>query len=414
MCTFLGTAGKINESDLDENIIKKSEIIFLEGYLWDEGEPKKAFEKAISCSNKVAMSLSDVFCVERHKKQFLDLVKNKIDILFANEQEIMSLINCKSLSDIITFSKNLKSNVVITRGKEGAISIKNNEVQECPAKKNLKIIDLTGAGDLFAAGYLHGIINNMNIKDSLFNGTEMSSKIIQQFGARLNENSKFFPLSIFQDQIYLGEEKKASLIDEVRNMKNNSQNLSYKEENDSWTGDTQGHEFIHKNKKFDIFFGIKKKIDLYLDYLKIDTYQVEPFIQRSWATISNGKEAINNHKHLQPHLSFAYYLKKNQEDSKFVLQDEIFRNEFIPGLFKSKSAIERKIIKQMSISTAPRVSVEVKENDIVIFPSKTLHGTERNKSNNERISISGDISFLSKDSNLLEHLTPSYENWKKL
>ena len=185
MCTFLGTAGKINESDLDENIIKKSELIFLEGYLWDEGEPRKAFEKAISCSNKVAMSLSDVFCVERHKKQFLDLVKNKIDILFANEQEIMSLINCKSLSDIITFSKNLKSNVVITRGKEGAISIKNNEVQECPAKKNLKIIDLTGAGDLFAAGYLHGIINNMNIKDSLFNGTEMSSKIIQQFGARL-------------------------------------------------------------------------------------------------------------------------------------------------------------------------------------------------------------------------------------
>ena len=185
MCTFLGTAGKINESDLDENIIKKSELIFLEGYLWDEGEPRKAFEKAISCSNKVAMSLSDVFCVERHKKQFLDLVKNKIDILFANEQEIMSLINCKSLSDVITFSKNLKSNVVITRGKEGAISIKNNEVQECPAKKNLKIIDLTGAGDLFAAGYLHGIINNMNIKDSLFNGTEMSSKIIQQFGARL-------------------------------------------------------------------------------------------------------------------------------------------------------------------------------------------------------------------------------------
>ena len=225
----------------------------------------------------------------------------------------------------------------------------------------------------------------------------------------------FFPLSIFQDQIYLGEEKKASLIDEVRNMKNNSQNLSYKEENDSWTGDTQGHEFIHKNKKFDIFFSeLRKKIDLYLDYLKIDTYQVEPFIQRSWATISNGKEAINNHKHLQSHLSFAYYLKKNPEDSKFVLQDEVFRNEFIPGLFKSKSAIERKIIKQMSISTAPRVSVEVKENDIVIFPSKTRHGTERNKSNNERISISGDISFLSKDSNLLEHLTPSYENWKKL
>ena len=185
MCTFLGTAGKISENDIDENIIKKSELIFLEGYLWDEGDPQKAFEKAIKYSNKVAMSLSDLFCVERHKKQFLELVKNKIDILFANEQEIMSLINSKSLADVITFSKNLKSNIVITRGEEGAISIKNNEVQECPAKKNLKIIDLTGAGDLFAAGYLHGIINKMSIKNSLLNGTKMSSQIIQQFGARL-------------------------------------------------------------------------------------------------------------------------------------------------------------------------------------------------------------------------------------
>ncbi len=189
MCTFLGTAGKINENDIDENIIKKSELVFLEGYLWDEGGPKRAFEKAISCSNKVAMSLSDLFCVERHKKQFLELVKNKIDILFANEQEIMSLIDSKSFDDVIAFSKNLKNNIVITRGEEGAISIKNNEVQECPAKKNLKIIDLTGAGDLFAAGYLHGIINNMDTMNSLLNGTEMSSKIIQKFGARINENS---------------------------------------------------------------------------------------------------------------------------------------------------------------------------------------------------------------------------------
>jgi fructokinase len=185
MCTFLGTAGKIDANDVNSDVIKKSEIIFLEGYLWDEGEPKKAFDKAISSANKVAMSLSDQFCVDRHKPHFLNLVKNKLDITFANEQEIMSLINTKSFSDVISFAKNLKNNVVITRGEEGAISIKDKEVIECPAKKNLDIVDLTGAGDLFAAGYLHGIINNMDVKNSLAKGAEMSSKIIQQFGARL-------------------------------------------------------------------------------------------------------------------------------------------------------------------------------------------------------------------------------------
>ena len=185
MCTFLGTAGKINENDVSSDVIKKCEIIFLEGYLWDEGEPKKAFDKAINSANKVAMSLSDQFCVDRHKPHFLDLVKNKLDITFANEQEIMSLINTKSFSDVIAFAKDLKNNVVITRGEEGAISIKDQEVIECPAKKNLDIVDLTGAGDLFAAGYLHGIINNMDLKNSLAKGAEMSSKIIQQFGARL-------------------------------------------------------------------------------------------------------------------------------------------------------------------------------------------------------------------------------------
>ncbi|MBD1162075.1 adenosine kinase [Pelagibacterales bacterium SAG-MED12] len=185
MCTFLGTAGKIDENDVSSDAIKKSEIIFLEGYLWDEGEPKKAFDKAINSANKVAMSLSDQFCVDRHKPHFLDLVKNKLDITFANEQEIMSLINTKSFSDVIAFAKDLKNNVVITRGEEGAISIKDEEVIECPAKKNLDIVDLTGAGDLFAAGYLHGIINDMDVKNSLAKGAEMSSKIIQQFGARL-------------------------------------------------------------------------------------------------------------------------------------------------------------------------------------------------------------------------------------
>ena len=185
MCTYLGTAGKINDQDIDESTIKNSEITFLEGYLWDEGEPKKAFDKAITYSNKVAMSLSDLFCVERHKKHFLELAKNKLDIIFANEQEITSLIDANSFEEIVTFSKQIKKNVVITRGDKGALSILNNELIECEAQKNLNIKDLTGAGDLFAAGYLHGIINNLSIKECLIKGTELSSKIIQKIGARI-------------------------------------------------------------------------------------------------------------------------------------------------------------------------------------------------------------------------------------
>ena len=186
MVTFLGTAGKINENDIDAIAVKNSEILFLEGYLWDEGEPKKAFEKAINNSNKVAMSLSDLFCVERHKPHFLELVKNKLDITFANEQEIMSLIDVKTFDDVIDFAKKVNKLIVITRGEKGAIAINKNEVVECAAKKNLNIKDLTGAGDLFAGGYLHGLINNKSIKENLDIGTEMSSKIIQTIGARLN------------------------------------------------------------------------------------------------------------------------------------------------------------------------------------------------------------------------------------
>ena len=185
MVTFLGIAGKISEKDIDENAVKESEMIFLEGYLWDEGEPKSAFDKAMLLANKKAMSLSDQFCVERHKASFLNLVKNKLDIIFANEQEIKSLINAKNFEDVITFGKQLEKLLVITRGEKGSIVVKNDEVTICDIKSNLNIIDLTGAGDLFAAGYLHGYINNLTISESLEKGTEMSTKVIQQIGARL-------------------------------------------------------------------------------------------------------------------------------------------------------------------------------------------------------------------------------------
>jgi sugar/nucleoside kinase (ribokinase family) len=185
MCTFLGTAARINENDVEPKDIQKSEIIFLEGYLWDEGDPKKAFDKAINNANRVAMSLSDKFCVDRHKTHFLELVKNKLDITFSNEQEIISLINAKNFDEVINFAKEINKLVIITRGDKGAISIEGNNIVEVKAKNNLNIVDLTGAGDLFAAGYLHGCLNSFSQKDCLIKGTEMSSKIIQQIGARL-------------------------------------------------------------------------------------------------------------------------------------------------------------------------------------------------------------------------------------
>ena len=185
MCTFLGTAGKINDNDIKEEDIKNAEMVFLEGYLWDEGDPKKAFDKAIVHSKKAAMSLSDLFCVERHKPHFLELVKNKLDIIFANEQEILSLIDAKTFEEAISFSKEIKKNLIITRGEKGAVSINEDQVVEVSAQSNLKVKDLTGAGDLFAAGYLHGYLNQFTEKDCLENGTEMASKIIQQIGARL-------------------------------------------------------------------------------------------------------------------------------------------------------------------------------------------------------------------------------------
>jgi len=185
MCTFLGIAGRINENDINADAVKKSEIIFLEGYLWDEGEPKKAFDKAINCANKVAMSLSDQFCVDRHKSDFLNLVKDKLDITFANEQEITSLIDAKNFNEVIDFSKQLNRLIVVTRGDKGAIAIEGQTVIESDIKKNLKIVDLTGAGDLFAAGFLHKYINRLSIKDCLEKGTELAAKVIQQIGARL-------------------------------------------------------------------------------------------------------------------------------------------------------------------------------------------------------------------------------------
>ena len=225
----------------------------------------------------------------------------------------------------------------------------------------------------------------------------------------------FFPLSILQDQIEISDSEKNEMIKEIKKMKNDSQNYKYKMDDASWTGDTQGHEYIHNYSQFrNLFSQITDKIKIYLDALKVDKNQIEIYLQRSWATISVGKEVISKHQHLQSHLSFAYYIKKNPMDSKFVVYDDVKRNEFIPGLFGSKTLIQKKIIKEITFNTATQISLDVKENDIVIFPSKTPHSTEQTRENIERISISGDVIFLAKNTNLIEHLTPNFKNWKKL
>jgi uncharacterized protein (TIGR02466 family) len=225
----------------------------------------------------------------------------------------------------------------------------------------------------------------------------------------------FFPLSILQDQIKLTDEEKINLINDIRIMKSNSQNSDHKLNKASWTGDTQGHEYIYNNPKFsNLFEEIKKKIHIYLDFLKIDQDQIETYIQRSWATISVESEVISKHQHLQSHLSFAYYLKKNKDDSNFIIYDDEKKNEFIPGLFGSRTLVQKKLIKQITLATATKISVDIQEDDILVFPSKTPHSTDQIKTNTERISISGDIVFLAKNTNSIEHLTPNFKNWKKL
>ena len=225
----------------------------------------------------------------------------------------------------------------------------------------------------------------------------------------------FFPLSILQDQIKLTDEEKIKLINEIRVMKSNSQNSGYQKNDASWTGDTQGYEYIFNIPKFEnLFLEIKKKIEIYLDFLKIDKDQIEIYIQRSWATISVSSEVISKHQHLQSHLSFAYYLKKNVEDSNFIIYDDDKKNEFIPGLFGSKTLIQKKLIKEISFATATRIALDVKEDDIVIFPSKTPHSTDQIKTNSERISISGDVIFVAKDTTNIEHLMPNFKNWRRL
>jgi fructokinase len=190
MCTYLGISSHLSSNDINENNVIDHELIFLEGYLWDKGKSEKMFKHAINIARKnkikIAMSLSDIFCVTRHKQDFYNLLKNDIDILIGNENEINELANKKNLLDSVNQLKELNKLIVITRSEKGSIAIKNNEIINCNSVKTDKVLDLTGAGDLFAAGFLKEYLDNSDIKKCLETGSMLASKIIQKIGARLN------------------------------------------------------------------------------------------------------------------------------------------------------------------------------------------------------------------------------------
>ena len=189
MCTYLGISSHLSANDINENNIVNHELIFLEGYLWDKGISEKMFKHAISIAKKnkikIAMSLSDIFCVTRHKQDFYSLLNNDLDILIGNENEINELANKKNLLDSVNQLKELNKLIVITRSENGSMAIKNNEIINCNSTKVNKVLDLTGAGDLFAAGFLKEYLDNSDIKKCLETGSILASKVIQKIGARL-------------------------------------------------------------------------------------------------------------------------------------------------------------------------------------------------------------------------------------
>jgi fructokinase len=189
MCTYLGISSHLSENDINKNNITNNELIFLEGYLWDKGTSEKMFKHTINIAKKnkvkITMSLSDVFCVNRHKEDFYNLLKNDLDILIGNENEINELTDKKNLLDSINQLKKLNKLIVITRSEKGSLAIKDNEIINCNSEKVDEIVDLTGAGDLFAAGFLKEYLEKSNIKKCLMTGSMLASKIIQKIGARL-------------------------------------------------------------------------------------------------------------------------------------------------------------------------------------------------------------------------------------
>ena len=189
MCTYLGISSKLSKYDIDENIIRAHKLVLLEGYLWDKGISEEMFKHVINLAKKknieIAMSLSDIFCVSRHRQDFLNLLMNDLNILIGNENEINELMQKTNLSDSIKEIKKINKLIIVTRSKDGSLAIQNQKIINCESIKVKKILDLTGAGDLFASGFLKEYLDNSNIKKCLRTGSELAGKIIQKIGARI-------------------------------------------------------------------------------------------------------------------------------------------------------------------------------------------------------------------------------------
>ena len=223
-----------------------------------------------------------------------------------------------------------------------------------------------------------------------------------------------FPLSIYKSKLGLTDEYKKELISEIVTMTENSSQIDYKTNSDAWTGDTQGYDKLYENKKFDFFFSqISKHLKNYIEYFEINTSAIDCYFQRSWATLSNSQENIKHHKHVQSHLSFAYYLKKSKQDSNIQFVNMDHPSEFIPSLFHSRTVKLSKVFKNRNIKNSSVIDLNCLEDEIVIFPSKTRHGTQPFVKNDNRVSISADILIVAKDSKNMEHMMPPLNQWKK-
>ena len=221
-----------------------------------------------------------------------------------------------------------------------------------------------------------------------------------------------FPLTIVKDKIIIDENDRKILVDEIKKMKLEENNAGHT--NYAWTGDTKGYEFLFSNSIFnDLSLKISKSIKNYLQTLQINTNLLDIYYQRSWATFTENEQSINFHTHSQSNVSFAYYLLKPPNSGGIIFKSNELQNEIAKNIFTS-SKLEKSLINKPNAFNSDKSMFDLEQDSIIIFPSKTPHATAPNRSGTPRISISGDISLMLKNSKGFEHLMPNFNSWTKL